>query len=81
MRYRQQDGFSRVGDVGVAGHAVLGDDDRAVTGARVIDEEPAVGCVLRVEGQAEQSTFAAGENLGANVEKVVGVTNQAAARG
>ena len=54
---------------GFAETLVLGDDERAVAGARVVDEEAAVRRVLRVEGEAEQPSLAAGEDLRADVEE------------
>jgi hypothetical protein len=69
MWNRQEHLFRRVSTVRVGGDAKFGDDDRAVSGARVVDEEPPAPRVLRVERETKEPLFTACGNPRANVEK------------
>jgi hypothetical protein len=70
MRNREQHCFGRVGRVRRHGdRAVLGYEERAVTGARVEDEESSIAPIQRMEGQAQQALLAATHDLRADVEE------------
>jgi hypothetical protein len=69
MWNRQQDFFSRIGDIRIGRCLVFSDDKRAVSGARVIHKEPGVDGVLRMERETEESAFSASEDFRADVEK------------
>ena len=69
MRNCQQHRFGRISRIRIGGNAVLGDDQRPVANARVINEEAAVDRILRMERETEQSLFAAGNHFRMNVEK------------
>src|SRR5687767_470032 len=69
MRNRQQNRFTHIRNVGIGRNAVLGNDQGAVSSARIKDEETTVRKILRVECQSEQPTFATAGNPGMNVEK------------
>jgi len=69
MRDCQQDCLGGRGDVGIARDLVFGDDERAVGGSRVVDEEAAVRRVLRMEREAQQAALAAGDDVRADVQE------------
>ncbi len=58
----------RLGRVAVRRHRVAG-DHRVAVEVRVVDEEEAVGGVVRVEGDAQEPAFAAGTYPVADVEE------------
>src|SRR5207253_3176562 len=60
MRNRENRSLGRVGDVRVCRHVIARDGDRVIgSEASVIHEEIAIGRVLRMKGQAEESAFTA----------------------
>ena len=69
MWNRQQHRLGGIGDVRIRRHSVLGNHERAVSGARVEHEEAAVRWIEWMERQAKESSLAAGEDSRADVEK------------
>jgi hypothetical protein len=65
VRDRQQDETAgAVRDVGIGGDVVPGDLDGAVALPRVVDEEEAVGRVVRMEGQPQEPALATAAGAG-----------------
>src|SRR5437867_4874737 len=69
MRDRQQHSLRRVSYVSVGRDVILGDYQGAVRGLRVVDEEAAVGAILRMERKTKQPPLPACHNLQVNVQE------------
>ena len=66
----EQDRLARgVGEVGVRGADAERRDDGVAGEVRVVDEEPRVGRVVRVEGEPEQPTLAAAGDRGLTMSR------------
>lgn len=69
----EQDSLRGAGLRGVCRCAIFGDDGRSVGDTRVVDEEAAVGCEVRVEGKTQQPLFATRFHFRGDIEEDRGV--------